>query len=119
MPDRKRPETDIWTTPPQETRQDTRVNTQNSVGKSYPDPVRLKSSHGVNKGASRPPSHTSSGSQPFRYSRERYRFASGTLVIFRLLGSYSRRLRVRRATAYRLTASEMGPAFRKLPGDCA
>ena len=63
--------------------------------------------------------HTDSGSQPLRYSRERYWLASGTLVILRFAASQYRRRRVRKATAYRFTASVMGRRCRKLPGDCA
>src|ERR1017187_1831010 len=58
------------------------------------------------------------GPQPFRYSRDKYLLASAMLVIFRDSLSYSNFLPVRRATEYKLTASEMGPAFKKLEGDC-
>src|ERR1035438_8144795 len=63
--------------------------------------------------------HTDSGLQPLRYSRERYLLASATLVILRLAASWYKRWRVRSATAYRFTASEIPPACRKLPSDCA
>ena len=37
---------------------------------------------------------------------------------FPLFGVVQQFLPVRKATAYKLTASEIGPAFKKLPGDC-
>src|SRR5688572_25733724 len=55
-------------------------------------------------------------SQPFRYSRTRCWFASGTLVIFMFAASKrSRRPPSRSETAPRLNASDIGPASRKSP----
>lgn len=62
--------------------------------------------------------YNDSGSQPERYCRDKYLLASGTLVIFRDSASYRSLRPVRRATAHRLTASEIGAAFKKLLGDC-
>src|SRR5580700_4892361 len=56
-------------------------------------------------------------SQPFRYSRTRYLFASGTFVIFMLAASYSILRPARSATAARLNASEIPPACEKSAGE--
>jgi membrane protease YdiL (CAAX protease family) len=55
-------------------------------------------------------------SQPGRYSRTRYLFASGTFVTFMAAASQTRRRPPSRSdTAPRLKASEIGPARRKSP----
>src|SRR6266511_573639 len=55
-------------------------------------------------------------SQPGRYSRTRYLFASGTFVTFMFAASKSSfRPPRRNETAPRLNASEIGPASRKSP----
>ena len=58
-------------------------------------------------------------SHPCRYSRYRYLLASATLVIFTFSPSNSTFCPARSATVPRLTASVIGPALRKLPGDCS
>src|ERR1700704_5587906 len=57
-------------------------------------------------------------SHPFRYSLTRYLFASGTFVIFIPTVSYSTFLPALNATAPSRIVSVIGPAFKKLPGDC-
>src|SRR6266404_1008020 len=63
-------------------------------------------------------SHIVAGSQPVLYSRFKYLFASGTLVIVRFAASYFKRRFVLNATAYKFTASVRCSASEKLPGYC-
>ena len=55
--------------------------------------------------------------QPSRYSRYRYLFAPATLVMASFWLSSSTFFPARSATVPRLTASVIGPALAKLPGD--
>src|SRR5487761_2000594 len=58
------------------------------------------------------------GSQPSLYARDKYLFASGTLVIITFAASYCNIRLVLSATAYKLIASVRGSASEKLPGYC-
>src|SRR6185436_10264224 len=61
---------------------------------------------------------TTSGSHPFLYSRFNHLLASGTLVIVSFDASYFNNLFVLNARAYKLIASVIGSASRKLPAYC-
>src|SRR5260221_8969396 len=58
------------------------------------------------------------GSHPALYSRLRYLFASGALVIVVFAASYFNNLLLLNATAYKFTASVICSASLKLPGYC-
>src|SRR6185312_1617096 len=58
------------------------------------------------------------GSQPVLYSRDKYLFAFGILVICLLAASYFNKCPDRKAIAYKLMASVSASASMKLPGYC-